>query len=414
MAGELEDGTSPFDSVAVDYINKAYLGLLAGGNLFGYDTAEPWIWAQSRRPILGSLQAYISTTLTVTADSVSATLGAAQTPSLENWYISIEGYEDVYNVAANTAASTSLSLDQPFLGSSGTYNCKLYKLDYELTDDTIIINSKNCIIDFNQGGAALTAQLTKGSYTPASLCTEIKTKMDAASTNVYTVTFNSITRKFKITVSTGTTLVLLFASGANAYISASEILGYDCLDYSGALFYESAYSLNAILRITKPISMYRNTPYQAEAAPDANKIFLIDDNSFLRDYPISRMILKVPDKFCVVQRDKNDLWTVRMNAYVDEEVRFEVGYIPVHRKLQDNVNSFPILPSPNIDFLVYAAAYFLMLDKSDSRADRLLQMAQAQLKALVNDNRKGLSLGGNNFAKFVPRPNQVNRYGGWW
>jgi hypothetical protein len=414
MAGELEDGTSPFDTIAVDYINKAYMGLLAGGNLFGYDTDEPWIWAQSKRPILSALQAYIDTTIAVTADSVSGTLGAAQSQSVEGWYAVIEGFDDVYNIAANTSGNTAVSLDQAFLGASGTYNCKLIKLDYELIDDTIIINSKNCVIDFNQGGASLTATLTKGSYTPSSLCTEIKTRMDAAGSNVYTVTFNSITRKFKITISSGTTLNLSFASGSNAYISASEVLGYDCLDYSGATYYESSYSLNSILRLTKPISMYRTTPYQAEASADSNKIFLIDDNSFLRDYPISRMILKVPDKFCVVQRDKNDLWTVRMNSFVDEEVRFEVGYIPVHRKLQDNTSSFPVLPSPNIDFLVYAAAYFLMLDKSDSKADRLLQMAQAQLKALVNDNRKGLALGGNNFGKLIPRPSQTNRYGGWW
>lgn len=414
MAGELEDGTSPFDSIAVDYINKVYLGLLAGGNLFGYDTAEAWIWAQSKRPILGALQANISTSIVLTADSASGTLGAAQAQSLEGWYLSIEGLDDVYNIAANTSGNTAVSLDQPFLGASGAYNCNIFKLDYELIDDTIIINSRNCVIDFNQGGSALTAVLTKGSYTPTSLCAEIKTRMDAASTNVYTVSFNSITRKFKITVSAGTALNLLFASGANAYISASETLGYECLDYSSALFYESAYSLNSILRITKPISMYRNTPYQSEASADANKIFLIDDNSFLRDYPISRMSLEIPNKFCVIQRDKNDIWTIRMNSYTDEEVRFEVGCIPVHRKLQDNTASFPILPSPNIDFLIYGAAYFLALDKSDSKADRFLQMAQAQLKALVNDNRKGLTLGGNNFGKFVARPNQTNRAGGWW
>ena len=412
ICGELEDGNSPFDSNAVDYLNDLHRGVIAGGNLFGSDVAEPWVWAQSKRPILLALQPKVDTgTVSLVADSAAGTFSSAPVASMEGRFLYISTQADVYRIATHTAGATAFTLDYPYLEATGSYTFLAVKLDYKAIDDNIIINSLNNKIDFNEGGSQLTATLISGTYNPTTLCTEIATRLGASGVQIYTVTFNSITRKFTIAQG-GATFVLMFGTGTNVYVSAAGTLGFDQENKSGALTYSSGYALNGVLRITKPLSMYRESEISSEAAKDSNKIFLVDDNTFLREFPISRISEKVPDKFCLVDQDQNALWTLRMNAYPDEEIRVEMNYIPLVKKLIDSDSNFPLVPEPNANFLIYGAAHFLLNDKSDSKADKYLQMAQAQLKALVNDNRKGLSLGGQNFGRIIPRMSQLRRYAG--
>ncbi len=203
----------------------------------------------------------------------------------------------------------------------------------------------------------------------------------------------------------------MFATGTNVGISASGVLGYDIEDQTGALTYTSTYALSGIARLSKPIAVYRNYPY-GESMRENNKIFQIDDNTFLRDYPMGSNALAVPDKFCISEMGNDGLWTLRFNASVQEDTRAEVNFIPVARKLVDNVNSFPLIPGSFSDFLVYGAAHFLQADKSDTKATDSLQKAQAQLKALIAFNRQGSQLAGNAFGKLTPRPEGMKRQWG--
>lgn len=409
ICGELTDGTSPFDAQATSYLDKVYQGLIAGNNLFDLSCMEPWVWAQAKYPIALTLSAKVTGAATLTNASTSGTFSIAPNISLEGRYLALEGVSDLYRISQHTAASTAFSLDQAFLDTTGSYNYTAYKYDYEAVNDVIIINSKNCKIDFTANGSTYAATLTSGSYSPTTLCTEIDTRLTAASSQSYTVTFNSITRKFTI-VQGGTTFTLLFATGTNAYISASGVLGYDIEDQTGALTYTSTYALSGIARLSKPISMYRsNSPQNSR---DSNKIFMIDDNTFQRDYPMGQHTLAMPDKFCISEMGNDGLWTLRFNASVDEDTRAEVNYIPVARKLVDNVNSFPLIPGSFSDFLVYGAAHFIQADKSDTKATDSIQKAQAQLKALISFNRQGSQLAGNAFGKLVPRPEGMKRQWG--
>lgn len=407
IAGELTDGTSPFDAQAVAYLDKAYQALISGNNIFDVSCAEPWVWAQRKYPITLSLSPAETGQVTLVNGSFSGTF-INPTISLEGRFLAIEGQNDMYRIVQHTASTAAFSLDQAYLEDSGTYNFSAYKYDYEAINDIIIIDSKNCKIDFSEGGSQLTATLTSGSYSPTTLCTEIDTRLTAAGSQSYTVTFNSITRKFTI-VQGGTTFSLLFGSGTNAYISASGVLGYDVDDYTGALTYSSSYSLSGISRISKPITTYRNSPFYDGAARDSNKIFMIDDNTFIRDYPLSGLSLSIPDKFCIIEQDKDGLMKLRFNATVANEVRVELNDIPVARKLVDNVNSYPLVPGGFSDFLVYAAAHFIQIDKSDSKAPDSAAKAVAQLKALIEFNRQGSHVAGNNFGRLIARPAQMSR-----
>ena len=411
ICGELTDGTSPFDAQAVSYLDKVYQGLIAGNNLFDISCMEPWVWAQAKYPIPLTLSAKVTGAATMTNASTTGAFSVAPSVSLEGRYISFEGHSDIYRISQHTAASTAFAIDQVFLDTTGSYNYSAYKYDYEAVNDVIIITAKNCKIDFAEGGSQLTATLTPGSYSPTTLCTEIDTRMSAAGAQSYTVSFDSITRKFTI-LQGGSTFSLLFATGTNAYISASGVLGYDIEDQTGALTYTSAYALSGIARLSKPISMYRTLNTNSQSARDSNKIFMIDDNTFQRDYPMGQNVLAIPDKFCVSEMSNDGLWTLRFNASVNEDTRAEVNYIPVARKLVDNVNSFPLIPGSFSDFLVYGAAHFIQADKSDTKATDSLQKAQAQLKALISFNRQGSQLAGNSFGKLVARPQGMKRQWG--
>ncbi len=408
ICGELTDGTSDFDAQAVSYLDKVYQGLIAGNNLFDMSCAEPWVWAQSRNPILLTLNPSVTGSAVLTQGELYGTFSAAPSISLEGRYLSLDGQSDIYRISQHDANDTSFFIDQAYLSDNGTYNYSAFKYDYDAFNDVIIINSKNNKIDFTEGGAQLTATITKGSYSPDALCSEIKAAMEIPGAQTYAVTFNEITRKFTIAQG-GASFSLLFGSGTNVYVSTSGVLGYDIEDQTGALTYDSQYALSSIVRLTKPITMYQSSPIVNQTNRDSNKIFQIDDNTFLRDYPINALTNAIPDKFCSIEQNPDGLWKLRFNASVAADTRIEVNHIPIARKLVDNVNSFPLVPGSFSDFLVYGAAHFIQVDKSDSKATDSLQKAQAQLKALIAFNRQGSQVAGNDFGRIIPRPCGINR-----
>lgn len=410
ICGELTDGSSPFDAQVVSYLDKMHQGLISGNNIFDISCAEPWVWAQSKYPINLSLNPPVSGTITLSNGSAYGTFDSADI-SLEGRFIFIDGDSNVYKIAQHTENDQACYLDQVYLGTSGTYNYNAFKYDYDAFNDIIIINSKNNAIDFSEGGSQLTANITVGSYSPDDLCIEIENVMNAAGAESYTVSFNSITRKFTI-VQGGTTFSLLFGSGTNAYISASDVLGFNVEDQTDAMTYTSEYSLSGIARISKPITSYKNAVSYDQAARDSNKIFMIDDNTFMREFPINRLGTAIPDKFCIVEQNRDGLWKLRFNASVQEDTRIEVNYIPIAKKLIDNVNSYPLIPGQFSDFLVYGAAHFIQVDKSDNKAADSANKATAQLKSLISFNRQGSQIAGNNFGKIIPRQSNLRRQWG--
>lgn len=412
ICGELTDGSSLFENLAIESLDNLYQGLLGGGNEFGIEVAEPWVWAQSKRPIVISLVPAFSGAATITQDSNLGTFSLAPTYSLQGRYFRVESRADIYRIANHTAGDTAFTLDQPYLDDGGNLNYMAFKLDYELVDDTIIIDSSNNKLDFREASLTdLTATITVGTYTPTTLCAEIKTQLEASGSNTYTVTFDSLNRKFTIS-SSGLFFELSFSEGENILISISGILGYDIEDQTGALTYTSEYSLNGILRLTKPITMYREAPTYWSSPRDVGKIFMIDDNTFLREYPLNRLTQDVPDKFCPVEITPDGLWKARFNSSVlDKPVRAEVNFIPVTRSLMDNVASIPLVPGNYSKYLVYGASYYILMEKSDNKAQVYYDLAKAKLLALVNDNRKNASIAGNNFGKLIPRRGQVRIWG---
>lgn len=99
----------------------------------------------------------------------------------------------------------------------------LWYLDWQFNTwngDFDVTNNK---LDFNEGGSELTATVSAGTYTLATLAAEIKTQMDSAGANTYTV---SVDKDDKITISADGQFSLLPNTGSNSETSILPIIGF--------------------------------------------------------------------------------------------------------------------------------------------------------------------------------------------
>lgn len=141
-------------------------------------------------------------------------------------------------VSKGAAAMTTMTVKP---GADATavsvFNVKLAEryLDWQFSSFSIDIDATNNKLDFNEGGSELTATLTSGTYTLATLATEIKTQLDAAGALTYTVTVSDAD---KITIAANGSFSLLPATGTNRLVSILPILrikpkpGFDDSDYA--------------------------------------------------------------------------------------------------------------------------------------------------------------------------------------
>lgn len=399
--------------------------------MFGTEVAESWKWAEAKNPLNMTLYPAVRAQITLNQFSNDGTLldtianySNGLSSDVTNWYMMVDGQDDIYKVTY-TDSNYAISLDSFYKLADGTYNVTFIKLEYDLTDtnnsdNSIIINNYNNYLDYIENGNNKTIQITKGRYSNRfELFLAIKAALNIASVSgvVYDVFSIQGTNLFKLSAlgygSVVTSFGLRFGqertdSGGN---QLNKELGFLQKDYTGALEYTPEYIPNGILRVTKPINMYRESAIYNIAAKDSNKIFLTDSLTFHNEFPLSRITAGVPSRFCIVEQTNKGGMTIKFNSYPDEMIKAELSYIPVQQSLLDATYIYPNLPTPYTKFLVYGASYYLLMEKSDSKAEQYLAMAQAELKAMVNDNRKSLSLGGNNYGRLIPRRNIGKYYG---
>ena len=407
-ASEQSDGTSPYDSRALQYLNEAYQGVISGGSEWGRDISDAWIWAQRKQPIVLVIEPEQTGNVDVVQGQDEITFSQAPPGSLEGFFFKPDNRETYYRIVQHTAGETSAQLDSEYVEETGTLGFRAMKLEYELADNRIIINNRNNRLDFNEGGANLSVTVTNGSYTPAGFATELQTQLNATGTQTYTVSYNEVTRKFRFATD-GTSLTFLFNSGENSSSSLVDILGLDMVDLDMVTQPTSIYPLNAINRLIAPATMYRvregDAFYQAEV--DQGKISGISMDTMEELYPLTNMMEGMPERFAIVEERDNGTLVLRFNRYPKQASRVEFRYIPEHRALQDNDSSIPVVPKPYRTFLVYAATQLLMQDKSDSRAQDNFALAQQKLLAMRNDYRAESQQTGKNYGRLIPRRDRI-------
>lgn len=112
------------------------------------------------------------------------------------------------------------------------------------------ITSDNNILDFDDGGGAITATVPVGSYTITNLLSTLKTLMDAASAPqnalVFTLTLSNITHF--VTIAATGNFSLLFATGANVANTIRQQIGFAGTDVAGS----ATYTGTLVPRVSEP------------------------------------------------------------------------------------------------------------------------------------------------------------------
>ncbi len=174
----------------------------------------------------------------------------------------------------------------------------------------IVIDATNNKLDFEEtDGAELTATLTNATYSTATLCTEIKAKMDAAGGSVYTVTFES-GNVFKIAsdgAGGGNIFNLLCYTGSNASNGVLPYIGFGSIDLKEAILPELDYTAAQEWALTGDSSVggfkyvvtfqrSGNYPVESNPSPESALIYPDAEMILLTDIPIS------PDPKCNARR----------------------------------------------------------------------------------------------------------------
>jgi len=185
------------------------------------------------------------------------------------------------------------------------------------------INSNNNTLVFEEDGAAtdFTATITPGAYSASELATEIKSVMDAAGANTYTITYNSIT--FKYTVATSGTS-LRFTSDT----TAGKVIGVEVSNNSFASSITSDYPVrldtsqyidiqcsipsNNITSDSRPI--YKRVPLRVAFGELLYASWEPDDYLPLRVGSIVSLDLRLTD-------DAGNAWVLPRNASVQYTFR---------------------------------------------------------------------------------------------
>lgn len=168
------------------------------------------------------------------------------------------------------------------------------------------------------------------------------------------------------------------------------------------------YTLSAsssLQRLVEPMRVYRA---QSGDGDNEGKIYGMNQETLSRQFPLHLIQSGIPTHFAIIA-EANGVVRVRFNKTPSVETRVEYDYVPTPAALTVSPDTTPIIPYQDRIVLVYGATYFLMVDKSDSRADAYFRYTQSKLQGMLLESRKKYSKTSKNFAKLVPRLEQTNR-----
>ena len=294
-AGECTDGTSDFDTFAVENLDYMHKVIVAGGNEFDIELGEPWIWARKSTPdIVNLVPAYEDGDVALTKGSTAGTFSVAPAVGLGSFagrFLKVESRPEIFRIASHTAGDTSITLDAEYTDDTTTgSNFQAMELDYDLPSSNLV-------------------------------------------------------------------------------------------------------------RLIEPARMYKD---KLHGDDHDGQIPGIDPKRFENDFPLKHIMRGTPSRFTKIN-EVDGQYTVRFNMFVDTETRVEFEVIPIPTTLTSSPDTTPLVPLQYRRVLAYAATYFIMVDKSDSRADRYFRHTQAMLQAMVQANRRELEQVGKNFGRLIPR-----------
>lgn len=139
-ASEPVDGSSGWDSKAIDYLNRVYRTLAMGASEYLPQFVEDWWWMRERG-VLILKPVFNAGTATVVQGSENIVLSDPPLYSLEGYRFKLDGHQDIFTVATHVAGATDVALDSEFTGDSTDNTFRMMKVTYNLAEDATAVLS---------------------------------------------------------------------------------------------------------------------------------------------------------------------------------------------------------------------------------------------------------------------------------
>lgn len=355
-AGELTDGRSDYDSSVLDQMDQVYRAIFSGSHAFNVDLGEVWSWAKAKDPGLLILQPALKAgTVALTQDSTTATLSIAPAVglgSLSGWFLQNVAEDTVYRVSSHVAASTTLILDQAYIETSESgAKYRLFKLDYTLTSGIERLAGPMRVNKRQIGSDAYNEVIELEDHALRRDFPINRTQVGAPNSfsviysedGQHTVRFNRypserIRVEYDYIPHPKRLLIRTF-------LDASVTVGSDLITISGHGFSDGQLVRLATTGVL-PAGLSGDVSYYVVNATSTT-------------FKLSLTL---------------------GGSAVDITAAAGGG--------THTISSIPLIPRARRQLLMNAAAHFVLTDKSDSRADYYMRLAQADLQALLQDNRK--------------------------
>lgn len=155
----------------------------------------------------------------------------------------------------------------------------------------------------------------------------------------------------------------------------------------------------ACLKVTGPMQAFRDSEYD---------IYGMALSELQSQYPLSLIQMGTPDRYAQVDED-----TVRFNKYIDtdELVRVDYDYMRKPDALTDSGSEEPLVPLKFRYVLADMTTFFLLMDKDDTRAQAVGEMAKSGIAAMSLENRSRMANTGE-MGQIKPRQSGIGRLRG--
>lgn len=132
-AGELFDGSSDYEAKALEYLNRVYTRIAAGGTELDQTLNEKWWWLRSTTPCVLTLLPIEIGVASVVNGSSAVVFSVAPTISLAGRFFRTIGTQDVFRILTHTALDVNAVLDSVYTGqTNAAIAWEASKLEYDL------------------------------------------------------------------------------------------------------------------------------------------------------------------------------------------------------------------------------------------------------------------------------------------
>ena len=141
--GEKNDTSSDFYSIALSYINKAYLGVCNGFSFIDPDACIDWYWARKTGNIVlnrvievGTVSVTENSNTIIFSSPPSVALGDSNYSLFSRYIFKVEGHDDIFVIITHVGGNATATLDSVYTGdTAATANYKVFKVEYNLAAD---------------------------------------------------------------------------------------------------------------------------------------------------------------------------------------------------------------------------------------------------------------------------------------